>query len=74
MSTSDTAQRPMDNFRAMMIAEGEEDVDEATHIAAWQHLIDTGACWGLQGWFGRRAMELIEDGVCTLPPRNGKPR
>ena len=61
---------PMDTFRATMIAEGEEEVDEETYIAAWQHLIDTGACWQLQGWFGRTAMTLIEDGVCTVPSRS----
>jgi len=59
------SQAPMDTFRATMIAEGEEEVDEATYIAAWQLLIDTGLCWQLQGWFGRTAMTLIEDGVCS---------
>jgi hypothetical protein len=63
--------RPMDAFRAVMIAEGEEEADEATQIAAWQYLIDTGMCWTLQGWFGRAAMELIEDGVCTPASPNG---
>ncbi len=58
-------QAPMDTFRATMIAEGEEEADEATYIEAWQLLIDTGLCWQLQGWFGRTAMTLIEDGVCV---------
>ena len=59
---------PMTTFRATMIAEGVEEVDEQIELAAWQHLIDTGACWSLQGWFGRRAVELIEDGLCTPTP------
>jgi len=41
--------------------------DEKTYFEAWQHLINTGQCWTLQGWFGRRATELIEEGVCHLP-------
>lgn len=59
---------PMTTFRATMIAEGVEEADEQLELEAWQHLIDTGACWSLQGWFGRRAVELIEDGICTPTP------
>ena len=36
----------------------------AEEIDAWQHLIDTGYVWTLQGWFGRRANFLIEEGLC----------
>lgn len=55
----------MDNYTAVGIAEGFiECDDEATLIEAWQHLIDTGLCWRLQGWFGRTAMDLINNGVC----------
>ena len=46
-----------------------EGVDEEyAHIQAWQFLIDTGACWTLQGFYGRTARDLIEQGICT-PPR-----
>jgi hypothetical protein len=34
-------------------------------IAAWQHLIDVGLAWKLQGWFGRTAVQLLEEGICT---------
>ncbi len=58
----------MDNFKATMIAEGvEEPKNYAEYIAAWQHLIDTGLAWKLQGWFGRSAKRLIDDGTCVAP-------
>lgn len=53
-------------YIATMIAEGVEEVEtEEEYIAAWQYLIDTGLCWKLQGWFGRTATRLIDDGYCT---------
>ena len=55
----------MDNFTATMIAEGVEPAEsEEQYIEAWQHLIDTGLAWSLQGFFGRTASDLIEQGVC----------
>lgn len=54
----------MDNCTAVMIAEGVNEVSEEMQIEAWQHLIDTGLCWQLQGFFGRAATALIEQGVC----------
>ena len=56
----------MDIFTATMIAEGVEEVDtQEEYLEAWQLLIDTGTCWQLQGWFGRTASALIEQGHCT---------
>ena len=58
----------MDNYSAVMIAEGAESpASEDEYISAWQHLIDTGLCWSLQGYFGRMAMRLIEEGYCESP-------
>ena len=33
-------------------------------IKSFQTLIDDGLVWTLQGWYGRTAMQLIEEGVC----------
>tara|TARA_R100000278_G_scaffold116343_1_gene95644 strand:- start:18 stop:197 length:180 start_codon:yes stop_codon:yes gene_type:complete len=55
----------MSNVEAIDIAEGYRDAkDEAEYIAAWQQLIDTGLAWTLQGWFGRTAKYMIEQGYC----------
>tara|TARA_R100001509_G_C4743757_1_gene174043 strand:- start:290 stop:505 length:216 start_codon:yes stop_codon:yes gene_type:complete len=44
-----------------------EDGNEADQIAAWQYLIDTGAVWQLQGIYGRTAVYLLQEGICTAP-------
>ena len=53
----------MNNYDAVMIAEGVIEADEDKQIEAWQHLVDTGLAWNLQGWFGRTAMDLIEQKI-----------
>jgi hypothetical protein len=55
----------MNTYTAVGIAEGFIDADsEDQMIEAWQTLIDTGMAWRLQGWFGRQAQALIDQGVC----------
>ena len=56
----------MDNFNAIGIAEGFlEPESEEQVIEAWQHLVDTGLAWQMQGSFGRIATAMIEEGVIT---------
>lgn len=58
----------MDNYRAVALAEGFEEAEsEEELLAAWQHLINTGLAWTLQGFFGRTAQALIDQGLCTAP-------
>ena len=60
----------MSNIEAINIAEGVYDPkSEEEYYAAWQQLIDTGLAWSLQGWFGRTAMWLIEEGICEQRER-----
>ena len=53
----------MDNYRAVALAEGFEEGTEEEQIEAWQHLVDTGMAWTLQGMFGRQAQAMIDAGV-----------
>ena len=54
----------MDNYLAVEIAEGFEEAEsEDQVIEAWQHLVDTGLAWTLQGSFGRTAQALIDQGI-----------
>lgn len=53
-------------FEAVMTVE-EGTASEEAYIEAVQMLIDTGAAWSLQGWYGRLAIDLIEAGVCNPP-------
>lgn len=53
-------------YLAAAIAEGfceGEGATEKQQIAAWQYLHDTRLAYKLQGWFGRAASSLIEQGV-----------
>jgi len=54
----------MEIFDAVGLAEGFiEPKSEDQVIEAWQTLHDTGVAYQLQGWFGRQAQSLIEQGV-----------
>ena len=57
----------MTSYEAIMIAEGAQPATEEMYVEAWQYLINSGICWNLQGWFGRQAAHLIEEGICIMP-------
>ena len=52
----------MDTFNAVGLAEGFIEGTCEEQREAWQHLVDTGLVWQLQGWFGRTAQALIDAG------------
>lgn len=53
----------MDSLTAIQIIEGDIGSDREELIAAWQHMVDTGLAWKLQGSYGRQAMGMINRGV-----------
>ena len=58
----------MDSYNAVGIAEGFVEADsEEQVLEAWQYLVDTGMAWKLQGWFGRTAQQLINQGYINSP-------
>lgn len=50
---------------AIQICEQLVTAEHDEEVEAWQYLIDTGLAWQLQGWYGRTAHRLINDGHCT---------
>jgi hypothetical protein len=48
---------------AMMLIEDIEDASVDNQLQAWQKLVDSGLVWQLQGWYGRTAEQLIEQGL-----------
>jgi hypothetical protein len=65
---SDSLVGPFDTLSFVMALEaGELDEDEV--IEGFQHLINSGLAWQLQGSYGRAAAALIESGRCTDPRR-----
>lgn len=43
-----------------------EDATQEEQLECYQHLINSGDAWKLEGHVGRTAMGLIESGLCIL--------
>lgn len=58
--------KTMTGYLACAIAEGfceGEGATEKMQVTAWQWLHDTKRAYSLQGWYGRNAQSLLENGV-----------
>ena len=55
--------KKLTTYRAVGLAEGFEEGTKEEVIEAWQYLHDTKLAYKLQGWFGRTAHQLIQDGI-----------
>ena len=56
-----------DSYTACAIVEGFDgkEHDSSDHLRAWAYLIKTRAAYSLQGWYGRTAHDLIEQGYIS---------
>jgi hypothetical protein len=63
-NSTDTGRSPMTDID--MSALWREDVTHEEHVALYQHLVDTGQAWRLEGHVGRTADALLEAGVIML--------
>ena len=52
-----------------LIAYEEDQLTEDEQIALFQHLVETGTCWHLEGHYHRVAATLIEGGLIKPPKR-----
>lgn len=56
-------EKKFDTVSAIMAYESGE-LDDDGIVGLFQHLIDSGLAWSLQGSYGRMASALIEKGFC----------
>jgi hypothetical protein len=58
-----------DLHAAIDVIERIEDASIDEQLQAWQSLVDSGLVWQLQGWYGRTATQLIEQGLINPPAK-----
>lgn len=58
------------NFADQIIAYENGELNESEIIDLFQHLVDTGLAWTLQGSYGRMALALVRAGQVHLPGKD----
>lgn len=64
---------PLD-LSSSIIAYESGELDSEEVILLFQHLVDTGLAWSLQGAYGRMAAGLIREGLVNTEGNRRKPR
>lgn len=55
-----------------MVELEEKGLPPQREMRLFQNLVNTGQAWRLQGWYGRRAAELLKNGLITPPKKKTK--
>jgi hypothetical protein len=55
-------EKPLDNLRAVMIADGVEDATPEETLEAWQYLHDSGLGYALKGHFADTLGRMLGEG------------
>lgn len=53
----------MTTLDAIMTIECDDNATQSDILQAFQLLVDSGDVWTLQGWYGRTAKALIDEGL-----------
>jgi len=62
-------------YNATMIAEGAMDeTSDMSYVQAWQHMLNSGECWKLQGFFARSVTRMLSDGTLQPAPITDEPQ
>lgn len=67
MSVRETDEYKNMTFGDMLTLTYNDHVSDEEALAFWQMMVDTGVAWQLEGFFGRTAVSLIEEGVIDPP-------
>ena len=66
-SIKELSPAPAYDVSSSLLAFESGDLDRECTIELFQHLVDSGLAWQLQGYYGRAARDLIEAGEVTRP-------
>ena len=69
--TSQSAESQQYDTTGQIIAYEQGELDQDEVIELFQHLVDTGLAWKLQGSYGRMAKALIDGGHISIKGHGG---
>ena len=62
----------IENLTDKFIQFEEGEMSESEVVSFFQELVNTGLVWNLQGFYGRTAVHLIQEGLITVPDAEGE--
>ena len=62
----------IENLTDKFIQFEEGEMSESEVVSFFQELVNTGIVWNLQGFYGRTAVHLIQEGLITVPDAEGE--